>query len=434
MEDLLERAKKLAGEAEVFSVSGRETEASFEASRLKHLETRESQGVALRLIKNGRLGFSATSKPGGEKEVLDMALETAPLGAEAKFEFPKLGTCPEVLVYNPEVEKISEEKLAELGQELIDKVREHEPELVCEGAVSKGISQVRILNSKGEKAEYQKSFFSLGLEGILVQDTDMLFVGDGESSCQPILDSNSIFQNTLKQLERARKVVPAPTGQFPVIFTPHGVASALITPLTLAFNGKTVLQRASPLMDQKGKKVFDSKFSLWDDATLPFRPASRSFDDEGIPSQKTPLVESGMVQNFLYDLQTAGLAGTQSTGSAERSLTSPPSPSTSALVVGEGEASFEEMLRDIKEGLVVEQLIGASQGNVLGGEFSGNVLLGYRVENGRITGRVKNTMVSGNVYEILKNIAAVGKESRWIGGGLRTPPIYCPAVSVAAKG
>jgi PmbA protein len=91
------------------------------------------------------------------------------------------------------------------------------------------------------------------------------------------------------------------------------------------------------------------------------------------------------------------------------------------------------MVSDIKEGLVIEQLMGAEQGNILGGDFSGNVLLGYKIEKGKIVGRVKNTMVSGNVYQILKDVAALGKEAKWVGGGVYAPAIYCPSVSVASK-
>ena len=61
--------------------------------------------------------------------------------------------------------------------------------------------------------------------------------------------------------------------------------------------------------------------------------------------------------------------------------------------------------------------MGATQGNILGGDFSGNVLLGYKIENGKIAGRVKDTMVFGNVYELLKDIAAIGSDGRWLGGG-----------------
>jgi PmbA protein len=91
------------------------------------------------------------------------------------------------------------------------------------------------------------------------------------------------------------------------------------------------------------------------------------------------------------------------------------------------------MVNDIKEGLVIEQLMGAGQGNILGGDFSGNVLLGYKVENGKIVGRVKDTMVSGNIYQLLKEITAIGSEARWVSGFLQIPPLYFPSVSVASK-
>jgi len=77
--------------------------------------------------------------------------------------------------------------------------------------------------------------------------------------------------------------------------------------------------------------------------------------------------------------------------------------------------------------------MGAEQGNILNGDFSGNVLLGYKVENGNITGRVKDTMVYGNVYELLKNIVAIGNDARWIAGYVNTPSIYCSSIAVSSK-
>jgi PmbA protein len=139
------------------------------------------------------------------------------------------------------------------------------------------------------------------------------------------------------------------------------------------------------------------------------------------------------VASFIYDLQTAALAGAESTGSASRGLASLPSPSLTNLVIEDGDVSVDDMIADIKDGLIVEQLMGASQGNILGGDFSGNVLLGYAVKDGRIAGRVKDTMVSGNIYEVLKDVGAVGRDGRWVGGRLRVPHIYCPRVAVSTK-
>ena len=433
MEKLLDQARKVSQDAEVFFVSSQSTEAVFEANRLKQVQTKESAGSALRLIREGRIGFAATTKVGSESELVEMALDMAPFGAEAKFEFPGSQSYPSVAVFDSEVESVTEETMVELGQSMIDRIISAEPEIVCEGSVSRRTSNVILRNSRGGEVNYQKSVFSVAIEGVLVRGTDMLFVGDYESSCHPVTSPDYIVQFVLQQLERAKEVALSPSGNIPVVFTPHGVASALVSPLAIAFNGKTVLRGASPVGHRKGETIFVAEFTLWDDSTIDFCPACSICDHEGVPSQRTPLVQDGMVSNFLYDLQTAGEAGAQSTGSASRSIGTLPSPSTSALIIEEGKAGFEEMVSEIKEGLVVEQLMGATQGNILGGDFSGNVLLGYKVENGQIVGRVKNTMVSGNVYELLKEGIVIGSDSRWLGGSLRTPSIYCPSVSVAAK-
>jgi PmbA protein len=138
------------------------------------------------------------------------------------------------------------------------------------------------------------------------------------------------------------------------------------------------------------------------------------------------------VVQFYYDLHTAALSGNSSTGNGVRSG-GMPSPAIHALVIEGGDTALADMIKDIKEGIIIEQLMGAEQGNILNGDFSGNVLLGYKIENGSVTGRVKDTMIFGNVYQLLKEVAAIGSDSRWIGGYVKTPSIYCPAISVSAK-
>jgi PmbA protein len=433
LEEILSLAQKEAAEVEVFQASREETPVTFEANRLKQLQTRQSRSLALRIIRNGRLGFAAARGEVDGKALVSRAVEVSEFGARACFELPTVRESPSVEVFDPQVQDVTTEAMVELGQSLIDRVRQHTPELLCEAGIVKAVTSVRLLNSRGGEVGYKKSLFSLSLEGTLIRGTDMLFVGDSQSSCHPIGEFQAVANTVIGQLEMARRQAAAPTKSLPAIFTPLGAASALFTPLIMAFSGRVVLQGASPLGQRLGEQVFDSKFSLEDDATIPYRPASRPWDDEGVSSRRIPLIERGVVANFLYDLQTAGMAQTQSTGSGSRGWGGMPAPSASALVVGEGEVSYEDMVRDMEEGLVIEMLMGAGQGNVLGGDFSGNVLLGYKVEGGELVGRVKDTMVSGNVYEALKNLAAVGREGRWLGGSLKLPHLYFPVLAVASK-
>ncbi len=389
--------------------------------------------MALRIVRQGKIGYATTTELGGSPNLVNNAVETAQFGMTAKFELPSLTSYPQVEAYDPDTESVPLEEMIELGEKLITTVRDHTPDILCEAEATKGVISVRIINSRGGQANYRKSIFSLGIEGTLIRDTDMLFVGESESSCHPLLETKTITEAVLQQLELAKNRASVPSQSLPVVFTPNGIASALISPLMAAFNGKAVLEGASPIGNRLGQPVFDKKLWLWDDPTIAYRPGSRPCDDEGVPSQRTSLIEQGTVDNFLYDLQTAALAHTQSTGNGSRNRGGLPTPSPSAFIIAPGKTSFDEMVNDIKEGLVIEQLMGATQGNILGGDFSGNVLLGYKVESGKIVGRVKNTMVSGNIYQILKHLTAIGSETKWVGGFLNTPPLYCPSVSVASK-
>jgi len=438
MEGLLEvlrSARKEAEQAEVFSVSSRAMPIQFEANELKQVQTKESSSTALRIFREGRVGFATASGGGGLEALVDMAVETSQFGGPANFQFPSSRDYSEVSIFDPKVEEVAMERMVEIGKELIARVRGHTPDILCDVQVTKGTSSISLINSQGGEGRYDSSFFSISLEGILVRDTDMLFVGDSESSCRPdFIGIDDLADRVIWQLEMAKKKAAVSTKLLPIIFTPNGVASALLSPLVLAFNGKSVLEGASPLKDKLGEQVFDKKLSLWDDATIAYGVGSYPFDDEGVSSQRLPLVTNGVVANFLYDLQTAALAGTQSTGNGQRAGGGFPRPAISSIILGGGDVSFQAMVEDMKEGLIVEQLMGADQGNLLAGDFGGNVLLGYKVENGEIAGRVKDTMIAGNVYQVLKELLGIGQEARWVGGILQTPPLYCSNVSVTTKG
>ncbi len=435
LEEVLGSARRKAEQAEVFSASARVTTVQFEANELKQIQSRESSSTALRIFREGKIGFGTTSGGGDWEALVDMAVETSRFGSPANFQFPSSHDYSETHIFDPEVERIAMDRIVEIGRELIARVKRHTPDILCDVQITKGASSVSLMNSQGGGGRYDKSFLSLSLEGILVRDTDILWVEDSESSCRSdLIAIDELVDRVVWQLEMAKKKATVRTKLLPIIFTSQGVASALLGPLVLAFNGKAVLEGASPLRDKLGEPVFDKRLSLWDDATVAYRVGSYPFDDEGVSSQRLPLVASGVVTSFLYDLQTAALAGERSTGNSRRAGGGSPSPAVSSLVLEKGTVSFQEMVKDVKEGLVVEEVIGAEQGNILGGDFGGNVLLGYKVENGEIVGRVKDTMIAGNVYQVLKELPGIGQETRWVGGTLQTPPLYCSGVSVTTKG
>lgn len=172
---------------------------------------------------------------------------------------------------------------------------------------------------------------------------------------------------------------------------------------------------------------------MTDDPLLSSRVGSRPADDEGMPSARLPLIERGTLRAFVYDLETAARAGTASTGHARRSTFGKPGISFSNLVIKPGTANEDALLKAMGHGLVVDELIGVGQGNVISGAFSHPVALAYRVDGGEITGRVKDAAVAGNSYELLKRIRMIGSAAKWLGGSQLVPPLLLDAVNVARR-
>ena len=156
-------------------------------------------------------------------------------------------------------------------------------------------------------------------------------------------------------------------------FTPRGVASVLLSRFGVSLSGKSVLQGSSALSDKLGTAVFDPRLTITDDATVPRVPRSSPFDDEGTPTRPHTLVGNGEVRAFYYDRQTAGLAGTETTGHGYRSPESLPGPSTSVVRIAPGGTSVADLVGGVDEGLLVESMTGTFAGNVFSGDFSGNM-------------------------------------------------------------
>jgi PmbA protein len=156
-------------------------------------------------------------------------------------------------------------------------------------------------------------------------------------------------------------------------------------------------------------------------------------DDEGVPSARTMLIENGVLRAFVYDLETAARAGTLSTGHGRRSTFGKPGITFSNLLLAPGALDEAALLRDMGHGLIVDELIGVGQGNVVSGAFSHPVALAWRVDGGEIVGRVKDAAVAGNAFELLQRIRALGSGAKWLGGSRLVPPMVLDGVSIARR-
>ena len=436
-ESLLNAAAAKFDQVEVYRIESESHPVSFESNKLKEIMRRDTSGVALRVIDDGRVGFTSTTNVAREGKLVDIAATLVPFGAKAEFSFPAPTEYPTVDIVDAAVPQVSQQSMIDTGQGVIERLMDEWPDLLCDARLGWATGKGRIMNSAGIDEEYEQTSYYCSLGAQLIRGTDMLNVWAGYGSSHLFGDDelDRLVQTVRRSLRWSKEtaLATAKTGDLPVIFTPRGVGATLLHPLLSGFNGKNVANGSSPLGERWGEKIVDERISIYDNPLISGASGSRPFDDEGVASRRLGLIENGVAGGPLLDLQTAGQIGKTSTGAAGRGIASTPSPSSSIIDIAAGDTHFEDMIAGIKEGLVIEELLGAGQGNELGGDFRANVSLGYKIENGEIVGRVKDTMISGNVYKVLSQVEHVGDSSDWVFGSMRSPALQCLGVEVAAK-
>lgn len=430
--DILTQLKKQAEQVEVLSLQNEKTTVEYEANQLKTCTVAETKGTAVRVIRRGQLGFSASTDETAADKLAANALESAAYGDPAPFSFPNPKTGPRVQTYDKTVAELSIARLVKIGKEMLDLILSVDSDVRCNISIERSLVSASIRNQTGLDVSFQTSPLSLGVEIDRIEGDDVLILYDqfGTTTWQRnYLDF--VFLLTEK-LRKARTITSLKPGRMPVLFSPTGTL-ALALPLMEGLNGKEVYKGTSPIKDKKGEKLFDDKITVVDDGTIDGKFASASYDDEGVPHRRNVLVEQGGLKGFIYDLKTAGQSGVESTGNASRSLFAPPAPTFTNLIIQAGQSPLKEMIAGIKEGILVEDLLGLGQGNIISGAFSNPLALAFKIENGEIIGRVKDMSIAGNIYDLLKNVEAVSRETQWVYNTIQAPYILIPEMNVAGK-
>ena len=429
---ILAEARQKCAAAEVFEQSGQVRSVRFENNKLKRVTSRQYTGVGLRLIVDGRIGFASTTDLRKPKRLVEMAVASAGFGEKPRFDLPRQpDNLSAVRTHDPEVEDVTQENLVDMGREAMAMAREASEEYLFSGSLSVRSGTERILNTAGLELSHPASGMSASVEIEEVRDGGLLQAYEQKSWGQPFSDMKDITSEALEKMRLGQIIARPGIKTMPVVFRSKAVHN-LLSPIMTALNGKLVHKGSSLLAGRIGDEIIDSRISIIDDPTLDYAPGSGSSDDEGLPTRRLPLIEDGAVKNYLLDLQTAGLLDREPTGNGYRSFSKQPSPSSANTIVPPGDTSYEDIIRGMDEGLIVDQTLGSGQSNTLAGEFSVNVSLGFLVENGEIKGRVKDAMVAGNVYDLLSRVDAIGDTPRWVGSSL-VPPICLANIKLSSQ-
>jgi PmbA protein len=195
------------------------------------------------------------------------------------------------------------------------------------------------------------------------------------------------------------------------------------------------VQRGRSLFaDKLGEEIAGTDFVLADDGLHPDGPATAPFDGEGSPRRRTPLIEGGKLLTFLYDARTARRGERETTGNAGRgSYRTPPSVSTTNLVLEAGDATVGELVARAGDGLYVASVAGLHSGvNPVSGTFSVGAT-GRLIENGELGRPVREITIASDLVSMLRAVQAVGGPGRWVpfGGSVKSAPVLIAEMQVS---
>lgn len=419
----LDTAKRLGASAAKMGFHHREkTDCQFEAGRLKDTGERESISYSVEVLVSRRRGNTYGNRLENLDKMIEQAVTLAKIGGSvAHFDaYPAPSEAATVKTHSNKTLALSREKMIEACQQITDELRTYNPNLFIECSSSRTESESLLLSTGGVSHSARRTHWRLGAFVQRTADTDMLFAGHSRGWCEltPFYDPGVIAEKIIADLRRAETIVPPPSGKVKAHIPPETLPR-LLWPLFMGTNGRNVARGDSPLADRLEEKVLSSSLTIADDPHQDYAPGTRALDDNGVPTRKQTLFDKGILKRFLYDLDSAGLAGSAPTGN---NRSNPHSPK-----VAPGERLSSELLAEIDDGLYIRDLIGFGQSNIINGDFSGNLGLAYRIRNGEIVGRVKNTMIAGNLYEILSHNVLVSSDMEYQG---RYPHMTVEGMSV----
>jgi PmbA protein len=417
--DLLERARAkgaTAGEAilvedDAFSVQVR-------LGTVETLKSAREQRLGLRLFFGHRSAGTATSDL--SRGSLERLVEETCALARAMADDPYAGLpdaddgargVPDLDLADPEAAALGSEERIALARRAEAAALAADPRITNSEGGEFGQTDARILyaDTHGFLGEYRASSAVLSAAPVAAQDgamqrdywwTAKRKVRDLDS---PEAVGRTAAERTLRRLG-ARKV---PTQEAPVVFDPQ-TAGSLLRALAGAASGYAIYKHASFLVGKVGEPIASPLVTVLDDGTIPGGLGSKPFDGEGLATRRTVVVEGGVLRHYLLDTYSARKLGLRSTGNATRAPGESPTVGTTNLYLAAGASSPEAIIRSVRSGLFVTELIGFGV-NLVTGDYSRGAV-GVWIENGELAYPVEEITIAGNLEAMLRDIEMVGTD------------------------
>ena len=428
MTELLDLAGIAAGEArggeeiEAFLTHQRDFEVKVYDGEVDSLSSAEPRGAGIRVVNGGRVGFSYTTDltDDGLRAATDAARENSRYSTEDDA----VGLAPAWTSAVPEVEglidtaqpEVSPEQKIAFAVDLERTTRSVDARIRTEEALySDSTTEVAIATSTGITGSYRRTdawcySVAIATDG---DDTEIGFEFDLSRGIAG-LDGESVARHAAEKALSTLGAGKIASARMPVILDPY-VSGQFLGVLGVALTGEAVQKGRSLFAGKIGTQVADAKVTMVDDGRAAGAPGAAPWDAEGVPTRRTPVISSGVLQSLLYDITSARREGRESTGNASRAgFKSGPGPSPSNLALEPTGETKEEVFARAGDALWVHEFHGVHSGtNPVSGDFSVGVT-GTLVRNGEAAQPVKEVTIAAPMLEILSRIECVGDDLRWL--------------------
>jgi PmbA protein len=224
----------------------------------------------------------------------------------------------------------------------------------------------------------------------------------------------------------ARKV---DTQRVPVVFEPR-TARSLLDNLFQAVHGESIYRQSSFLAGKLGEKIATENLTVVDDGTLAGLFGTTPFDDEGVPTRRTLVIERGVLKSYLLNTYTARKLSMKTTGNASRGLSGNAGIGHGNLFMEGGERSPEEIITGIANGFYVTELIGSGV-NIVTGDYSRGAA-GLWIRNGELAFPVSEVTIAGNLNNMLMDMEAIGSDLEFR-GSVAAPTLLIREMTVGGR-
>jgi len=425
--DLQAIADRVVGQAapgeqiEAYVGRGGETAIRVYQGEVEHFVSAQSEGVGIRVIRDGRTGFAyaGTLDPAAVAEVLAEARDNVQFGTID--EYAGLAE-PDGVV--PVPQKFWDEELANyltpnkiaLTKELeqltlaIDSRIRVEESNYDDGWGETAVSTTTGIRESGRGNSCYVSVSTLADDGDETQTGFGFSVGDSPKE----FDLNKAAREAADRATRLLGAIKPPSKRVTVVLDPY-VTAQFLGIISSTLNGESVSKGRSFFADRLGDQVADSRITLIDDPTNPLAYTATDIDGEGLAARRNVLIENGVLKKFVHSSYSARRMNTVSTGNGVRGgFAGSPGVGCMALQLTPGTKTQQQLIAEVEDGVWVQMVQGLHSGvNPISGDFSTGAS-GLLINNGQVGAPVREFTIASTLQKMLLDVVALGNDVDWL--------------------